>query len=147
MSGSQDVVIASGVESMTRVPMGTPVFLPMQAGIGIGPWSQSIRDRYGVNEFSQFTGAEMMARKYGFNRDELDEFALGSHRKAVAAAESDAFEREILVVDGVDNRGIGECLGISPRTVEVHKSRVMTKLGARNLAELIRIAGTSGRTK
>ena len=105
MSGSQDVVIASGVESMTRVPMGTPVFLPMQAGIGIGPWPQSIKDRYGVNEFSQFTGAEMMARKYGFNRDELDEFALGSHRKAVAAAESDAFEREILVVDGVDKDG------------------------------------------
>ena len=63
MSGTQDVVIASGVESMTRVPMGTPVILPMQAGIGIGPWPQSIKDRYSVNEFSQFTGAEMMARK------------------------------------------------------------------------------------
>lgn len=53
-----------------------------------------------------------------------------------------AREREVmaLVVDGMDNRGIGERLGISPRTVEVHKSRVMTKLGARNLAELVRIA-------
>lgn len=53
-----------------------------------------------------------------------------------------AREREVmaLVVDGLDNRGIGERLGISPRTVEVHKSRVMTKLGARNLAELVRIA-------
>lgn len=53
-----------------------------------------------------------------------------------------AREREVmgLVVDGLDNRSIGEQLGISPRTVEVHKSRVMTKLGARNLAELIRIA-------
>ena len=40
MSGTQDVVIAAGVESMTRVPMGTPVILPMQAGIGIGPWPQ-----------------------------------------------------------------------------------------------------------
>ena len=51
-------------------------------------------------------------------------------------------EREVmaLVIDGMDNRGIGEKLGISPRTVEVHKSRVMTKLGARNLAELVRIA-------
>jgi two-component system, LuxR family, response regulator FixJ len=50
-------------------------------------------------------------------------------------------EREVmaLVVDGMDNRSIGARLGISPRTVEVHKSRVMTKLGARNLAELIRI--------
>ena len=105
MSGTQDVVIASGVESMTRVPMGTPVILPMQAGIGIGPWPQSIKDRYGVNEFSQFTGAEMMAKKYGFERRQLDEFALSSHRKAAKAADSGAFDREILVLDGVDKEG------------------------------------------
>jgi acetyl-CoA C-acetyltransferase len=105
MSGTQDVVIAAGVESMTRVPMGTPVFLPMQAGIGIGPWPQSIKDRYGVEQFSQFAGAEMMAGKYGFSRNELDEFALGSHRKAAAAADSGAFEREILIVEGVDKEG------------------------------------------
>jgi FixJ family two-component response regulator len=53
-----------------------------------------------------------------------------------------AREREVmqLVVQGLDNRSIGEQLGISPRTVEVHKSRLMAKLGARNLAELMRIA-------
>jgi acetyl-CoA C-acetyltransferase len=105
MSGTQAVVIAAGVESMTRVPMGTPVILPMQAGIGIGPWPQSIKDRYGVTEFSQFTGAEMMAKKYGFDREELDAFALGSHRKAAAAANSGAFDREIVVLDGVDKEG------------------------------------------
>jgi two-component system, LuxR family, response regulator FixJ len=57
-------------------------------------------------------------------------------------------EREVLVlvVDGLDNKGIGERLGISPRTVEVHKSRVMSKLGARNLAELIRMAHASTRS-
>ena len=96
MSGTQDVVIAAGVESMTRVPMGTPVILPMQAGIGIGPWTQRIKDRYGVDQFSQFTGAEMMAQKYDFGRGELDAFALYSHRKAAAATEADAFAREIL---------------------------------------------------
>src|SRR4249919_3044650 len=79
MSGTQDVVIAAGVESMTRVPMGIPVILPMQAGIGIGPWPQSIKERYGVNDFTQFRGAEMMAKKYGFSREELDAFALESH--------------------------------------------------------------------
>jgi len=105
MSGTQDVVIAAGVESMTRVPMGTPVILPMQAGIGIGPWPKSIKDRYGVNEFSQFTGAEMMAQIYGFTREELDAFALSSHRKAAAATDSEAFEREIVIVDGVDKEG------------------------------------------
>ncbi|MEA1072861.1 acetyl-CoA C-acetyltransferase [Sphingomonas sp. LY160] len=106
MSGTQDVVIAAGVEHMTRVPMGTPVILPMQAGIGIGPWSQAIKDRYGVAEFSQFTGAEMMAKKYGFDRDALDAFALDSHRKAVAATDSGAFADEILVLDGVDKQGV-----------------------------------------
>ncbi len=105
MSGTQDVVIAAGVESMTRVPMGTPVVLPMQAGIGIGPWPPSIKARYGVDQFSQFTGAEMMAQIYGFTREELDEFALSSHRKAAAAAESGAFDRELVVVDGLDKEG------------------------------------------
>ena len=105
MSGTQDVVIAAGVESMTRVPMGTPVVLPMQAGIGIGPWPQSIKGRYGVDQFSQFTGAEMMAQIYGFVREELDQFALESHRKAAAAADDGAFKREIVILDGVDKEG------------------------------------------
>ena len=96
MSGTQDVVIAAGVESMTRVPMGTPVILPMQAGLGIGPWPQSIKDRYGVTEFSQFTGAEMIAANYGFTRAQLDAFALSSHGKAAQAAEGGRFAREIV---------------------------------------------------
>ena len=102
MSGTQDVVIAAGVESMTRVPMGTPIILPMQAGIGIGPWTQRIKERYGVDQFSQFAGAEMMASKYGFGRDDLDAFALDSHRKAAAATDAGAFDREILplAIDG-----------------------------------------------
>jgi acetyl-CoA C-acetyltransferase len=105
MSGTQDVVIAAGVESMTRVPMGTPVILPMQAGIGIGPWPQSIKGRYGVEQFSQFTGAEMMAQIYGFDREQLDRFALSSHQKAAAATDSEAFEREIVILDGLDKEG------------------------------------------
>jgi acetyl-CoA C-acetyltransferase len=105
MSGTQDVVSAAGVESMTRVPMGTPVILPMQAGIGTGPWPPSIKQRYGVNEFSQFTGAEMIARNHGFTRDQLDAFALDSHRKGAAATATGAFDDEILVLDGVDKEG------------------------------------------
>jgi acetyl-CoA C-acetyltransferase len=106
MSGTQDLVIAAGVESMTRVPMGTPVFLPLQAGIGIGPWPPAILERYGVTEFTQFRGAEMMARKYGLTRGELDRFALDSHRKAAAATKAGAFDREIvpLKVDGGEHR-------------------------------------------
>ena len=105
MSGVQDVVIAAGVESMTRVPMGLPTLLPMQAGIGTGPWPQSIKDRFGVTEFSQFTGAEMIARDYGFSRDDLDAFALDSHRKAAAARDANAFDREIVALDVTDKDG------------------------------------------
>jgi acetyl-CoA C-acetyltransferase len=98
MSGTQDLVIAAGVESMSRVPMGTPVFLPLQAGMGTGPWPKSIQDRYGVTEFTQFRGAEMMAKKYGLSRDQLDAFALESHRKAAAATEAGAFDAEIVQI-------------------------------------------------
>jgi acetyl-CoA C-acetyltransferase len=98
MSGTQDLVIAAGVESMSRVPMGTPVFLPLQAGIGTGPWPKSVQDRYGVTEFTQFRGAEMMAKKYGLSRDNLDAFALDSHRKAAAATQAGAFDAEIVQV-------------------------------------------------
>ena len=96
MSGTQELVIAAGVESMSRVPMGTPVLLPLQAGIGSGPWPKSVQDRYGVGEFTQFRGAEMMAKKYGFSRGELDAFALDSHRKAAAATQAGAFADEIV---------------------------------------------------
>ena len=105
MSGTQDVVIAAGVESMTRVPMGTPVTLAMQAGLG-GPFPASIQERFGVPMFSQFIGAEMIAEKYGFSREALDEFALESHRKAAKATQAGAFEDEIvaLAVDGGEHR-------------------------------------------
>ena len=100
MSGTQDVVIASGVESMTRVPMGLPVTLAMQAGIGTGPFSQRIQDRFKVANFSQFVGAEMIADKYGFSREELDAFALESHRRAARATDAGAFADEIVPLDG-----------------------------------------------
>ncbi len=98
MSGTQDLVIAAGVESMSRVPMGTPVFLPLQTGIGTGPWPKSVQERYGVTEFTQFRGAEMVAKKYGFRREELDAFALDSHRKAAAASQAGAFDSQIVQV-------------------------------------------------
>src|SRR4051812_45213665 len=78
MSGTQDVVLAAGVESMTRVPMGLPFTLPMQHGIGTGPFSKRIQERFGVPSFSQFTGAEMIAEKYQLTKDALDRFALES---------------------------------------------------------------------
>jgi acetyl-CoA C-acetyltransferase len=96
MSGTQDVVIAAGAESMTRVPMGSNYSLHAEQGIGTGPFSERIQTRFGVKEFSQFEGAEMIARKYGFDREMLDAYALESHRRAARATESGAFDREII---------------------------------------------------
>ena len=95
MSGTQDVVIAAGAESMTRVPIGSPTALAVNAGLG-GPWSERIQARYGVTEFSQFTGAQMVAEKYGLTRAQLDAYALRSHQLAAAATRAGAFSSEIL---------------------------------------------------
>jgi len=105
MSGTQDIVIAAGVESMTRVPMGLPTTLAMQAGIGAGPFSKRVQDRFGVPMFSQFVGAGMIAEKYGFSRVELDVFALESHRKAARATEQGAFAGEIVPLAIIDADG------------------------------------------
>jgi len=95
MSGTQDLVIAAGVESMSRVPIGSPTALAVNAGLG-GPWSERIRNRYQVTEFSQFAGAQMLAEKYGLTRGELDAYALRSHQRAAAATRAGAFSREIV---------------------------------------------------
>ena len=106
MSGAQDMVIAAGVESMTRVPMGSPTRLARDAGIGVGPWSEQIKARYGVDEFSQFTGAQIIADRYGFGREQMDAFALQSHQRAAAAIETGAFIREILPLSVTDAEGV-----------------------------------------
>jgi acetyl-CoA C-acetyltransferase len=105
MSGTQDVVIASGVESMSRVPMGLPFTLPAQQGIGTGPFSRRIQEKFGVAMFSQFVGAEMIAEKYQFRKEELDAFAVESHRKAAAARDGGAFDEEIVPLAIVDAEG------------------------------------------
>src|SRR3978361_1680371 len=84
MSGTMDVVIAGGVESMSRVPISSSTAFPAQHGMGTY-MSPAMEDRYPGWEFSQFPGAEMMARKYGLSRDELDAYSYESHRKAIAA--------------------------------------------------------------
>jgi acetyl-CoA C-acetyltransferase len=97
MSGSMDLVIAAGVESMSRVPMGLPMTLPQKNGLGFYV-SPAMQRRYPGVEFSQFLGAEMMARKYGFEKPQLDAYALSSHRRAAAAAQAGAFDDEIVAV-------------------------------------------------
>lgn len=84
MSGSMDVVIAGGVESMSRVPMFSPNQLAEKAGLG-GYGGEQMQQRYPGVVFSQFAGAEQMARKHGLSRDDLDAYALQSHQRAAQA--------------------------------------------------------------
>jgi len=97
MSGAMDVVIAGGVESMTRVPMGLPATLPFKHGFGTY-MSPAMQARYPGVQFSQFAGAELLAAKYGLTKDALDEYALQSHRRAAAATREGRFAREIVPV-------------------------------------------------
>jgi len=104
MSGAMDVVVAAGIESMTRVPMGMPISLPFKNGFGIYK-SPKIEERYPTIQFSQFAGAEMVAKKYGLTKDQLDEFAFNSHQRAIAATQGGAFKDEITALEVVTADG------------------------------------------
>ncbi len=98
MSGTQDVVIAAGVESMTRVPMGSTAMFHMKEGLG-NYKSPGLEAKYPGVLWSQFMGAEMLVQKHGFSKDDLDRFALNSHHKAIAAANAGAFADEIVPIE------------------------------------------------
>jgi acetyl-CoA acyltransferase len=100
LSGQADLVVAGGVESMTRVPMGS-------SAIGQDPHGPLLRERYGDAEFSQGLGAEAMADRWGLSRSQLDEYALASHAKAAAAQDAGAFDAEIApIADAKQDEGI-----------------------------------------
>ena len=92
LSGAQDIVIGAGVESMSRVPMGSDAFGP-----GEGPVSSKLTDLFEI--IPQGNSAEMIAKKWGFSREQLDEFAYQSHVKAGQAIQEGRFSREIFPVD------------------------------------------------
>ena len=100
LSGTQDLVVAAGVESMSMVPMGSTVTLALEKGMAL-PFGQGWRDRYGDQEISQFRGAQLVCEKWGFKRWQLEEFALESHQRAVRAIDEGRFDREITPVGAV----------------------------------------------
>ena len=98
MSGTMDVVIAAGVESMTRVPMGTSAMFHAKEGLGTYK-SPGLEAKYPGVMWSQFMGAEMIVKKHGFTKDDLDRFALSSHQRAIAATNAGAFANEIVPIE------------------------------------------------
>ena len=105
MSGTQDVVIGGGVEIMSMVPIGASIKDGYEAGHGLPFDSVGMKTRYPGIFFSQFTGAELMAEKWNLSRQDLDNFALSSHHKAMLAVEGKYFDREILPVQAKNAEG------------------------------------------
>jgi acetyl-CoA C-acetyltransferase len=97
MSGTMDIVMAAGVEVMSLVPIGASAKLGKDAGMGYYQ-SPNINRKYNNFFFSQFAGAELMAKKYELSKDDLDRFALESHQRAIAATKAGAFKDEIVPV-------------------------------------------------
>ena len=112
MSGTQDIVIGGGVEVMSLVPIGASVIDGMDAGHGFPFDSNGMKERYPGVFFSQFTGAELVAKKWNLSREDLDQFALESHQKAVIATESNFFDKEILPIKAKNDKGIEDLVMI-----------------------------------
>ncbi|MDP9877657.1 acetyl-CoA C-acetyltransferase/acetyl-CoA acyltransferase [Variovorax boronicumulans] len=100
MAGAYDIVIASGIESMSRVKMGS-------ARMGQRPFGPSIQERYAPGLVSQGVAAELLAARYGLSRRELDSYSARSHHLAHSARESGAFRREIVPIQ--TQQGVVDC--------------------------------------
>jgi acetyl-CoA acyltransferase len=105
IAGQYDVVVAGGVESMSRVPMGA-------ASQGADPFGDRFLARYDGVRPNQGVGAEMIAERWGFSRTQLDEFSAGSHEKAAAAQDEGRFDAQIAPVTLEDGTVISRDEGI-----------------------------------
>ncbi|GAA2393957.1 acetyl-CoA C-acetyltransferase [Dactylosporangium salmoneum] len=102
MSGTADLVVAGGVQNMSAIPISSAMLAGRQYGFddpfgGSAGWQA----RYGGQEVSQFRAAELIAAKWSLTREEMERYALESHRRAAAAVDEGRFDREIEPIAGV----------------------------------------------
>jgi len=102
LSGTQDLVVASGVESMSIVPMGSSITAALEKGMPF-PFGEGWVQRYGMQEISQFRGAELMAEKWGLRREDLDAYAYESHQRAAKAIANGYFKDQIAPLNDVED--------------------------------------------
>ena len=102
MSGTQDIVVAGGVEVMSLVPISSPAIIGSQQGLGSPYDGPGWVARYGDEEVSQFRGAEMIAERWDISRQQMEEFALSSHQRALAAQQAGYFDAEIVAYGDLD---------------------------------------------
>ncbi|NBE94614.1 acetyl-CoA C-acetyltransferase [Nonomuraea sp. KC401] len=102
LSGTQDLVVAAGVESMSIVPMGASITAALENGMPF-PFGEMWVERYGKQEISQFRGAELMCEKWGYTREVLEQYAFESHQRAAKAIANGYFRDQIAPVNGVED--------------------------------------------
>jgi acetyl-CoA C-acetyltransferase len=102
MSGTNDVILAGGVQNMSMIPISSAMLVAEQFGF-TDPFSTSEGwvKRYGTQEVSQFRGAEMIAEKWDVSREDMEAFAIESHERALRAQREGRFEHEIVPINGV----------------------------------------------
>lgn len=127
MAGAYDLVVAGGVEVMSKVPILSSAAAGATAGLGHPHEGAGWRERYGDQEISQFRGAELIAEQWGFSREDLERFALQSHQRAARAWDEGRFDREVVAVNGLDR---DEC--VRPDT-SLEKMAQLAPLPGRNL--------------
>ena len=101
MSGTADLIVAGGMQNMSQIPIASAMVVGKELGF-TSPTSESKNwlHRYGDQEISQFRGAELIAERWNLSREEMEQFALTSHERALAAIRGGHFDNEIVAVDG-----------------------------------------------
>ena len=103
MSGTQDVVLAGGVQTMSKIPIGASMIAGQTLGFDhVFHTSPGWVERFGKEPVSQFHGAEMIAKDWGFSRQDLEEYSLASHQRAAHARAEGWFDREITAINGLE---------------------------------------------
>ena len=122
MAGVNDLVVAGGVQQMSQIPISSAMTCATDLGFP-DPFTTSPGwvERYGPDEVSQFTGAELIASKWDISRDEMEDFAIESHTRALKAQADGAFENEIAPLNGLDHDE-------GPREPNVEKIRSLRTL-------------------
>jgi acetyl-CoA C-acetyltransferase len=104
LSGTQDLVVAGGVQNMNMIPIGAAFYVAQQFGIG-DPFSGSKgwQARYGQQQLSQFASAERIAARWELSREQMEAFALESHLRAIRATDEGRFQREIAALGSLSH--------------------------------------------
>jgi acetyl-CoA acetyltransferase family protein len=120
MSGTCDIVVAGGVESMSRVPMGS-------ARMGVDPFGPRVAERYAPGLIPQGVSAELIATKWGIDREEMDAFAARSHQRAAAARDRGAFDGQIILIE-VESDGARRTVGTDETIRDTTTAEGLAKL-------------------